>query len=379
MKHLKSKLSNYKKNLLGWRTNRKILVIESDDWGSIRMPSRDVYHQLLEKGIRVDLCPFSRYDTLASENDLRSLFDVLTAFRDRKGNHPVFTANCVVANPDFKKIYENNYKHYYYEPFTDTLKRYPDHQQSFTLWKEGMKEKVFFPQFHGREHLNVNRWLRYLQSGSRETLTAFDCRMFGISTTVSQEDRSSYQAAFDYDCPEEIEDHKNIIIDGLDLFERLFGFRSHSFIAPNGVWDLNLARTLEANGVKYIQGCGKGPDCSKNKLAFSRLGSINKIGQVYLLRNVNFEPAIVNKQGIIQRTLKEIALAFTFKKPVTICSHRLNYIGHLINDNRDSNLLLLKELLSEVTKQWPNVEFMNTIQLADIIDKEVKYTDNGTN
>ena len=27
----------------GWRTNRHIVVIESDDWGSIRMPSKEVY------------------------------------------------------------------------------------------------------------------------------------------------------------------------------------------------------------------------------------------------------------------------------------------------------------------------------------------------
>ena len=26
-------------NLPGWRTSRKIVVIESDDWGTIRMPS----------------------------------------------------------------------------------------------------------------------------------------------------------------------------------------------------------------------------------------------------------------------------------------------------------------------------------------------------
>jgi len=30
-------------NIPGWRTNRKIVVIESDDWGSVRMPSREVY------------------------------------------------------------------------------------------------------------------------------------------------------------------------------------------------------------------------------------------------------------------------------------------------------------------------------------------------
>jgi len=30
------KLHRYIANIPGWRTNRKIIVIESDDWGSIR-------------------------------------------------------------------------------------------------------------------------------------------------------------------------------------------------------------------------------------------------------------------------------------------------------------------------------------------------------
>mgnify|MGYP000999890125 CR=1 FL=1 len=34
-------------NIPGWRTNRKIVVIESDDWGSVRMRSREVYDRLI--------------------------------------------------------------------------------------------------------------------------------------------------------------------------------------------------------------------------------------------------------------------------------------------------------------------------------------------
>ena len=51
-------------NLPGWCTNRKIVVIESDDWGSIRMPSEFAYSNLLNKGIDVDKSYL--YDTLDS-------------------------------------------------------------------------------------------------------------------------------------------------------------------------------------------------------------------------------------------------------------------------------------------------------------------------
>ena len=34
-------------NAVGWRTNRKMVLIESDDWGTIRMASRHSFEALL--------------------------------------------------------------------------------------------------------------------------------------------------------------------------------------------------------------------------------------------------------------------------------------------------------------------------------------------
>ena len=36
----KSELKIYVSNLFGWRTNRKLIVIESDDWGSVYMSDK---------------------------------------------------------------------------------------------------------------------------------------------------------------------------------------------------------------------------------------------------------------------------------------------------------------------------------------------------
>ena len=50
----KAKLMRNLSNLPGWRTKRKIVVIESDDWGSIRMPSKRAYEELkLKEGSSV--------------------------------------------------------------------------------------------------------------------------------------------------------------------------------------------------------------------------------------------------------------------------------------------------------------------------------------
>jgi hypothetical protein len=42
LSEIKQNLSRNLSNLPGWRTNRHIIVMESDDWGSIRMSIRTI-------------------------------------------------------------------------------------------------------------------------------------------------------------------------------------------------------------------------------------------------------------------------------------------------------------------------------------------------
>ena len=241
-------------NLPGWHTNRKIVVIESDDWGSIRMPSKEVYEKLLKKNIPVDQLSFNRYDSLASVDDLTALFEVLNSVHDKNGNPAIFTANTIVANPDFNKIMENGFNQYYYEPFTETLKRYSNHSKSFDLWKEGMKAKVFHPQFHGREHLNVHRWLKSLRDNTGNIRIAFENRMYDLSTSGNIVAENSFMDAFSFDNEKTLSFLKDSITEGQDLFYKLFGYKSKSFIAPCYIWDSVIDQHLFESEIQYIQG-----------------------------------------------------------------------------------------------------------------------------
>ena len=361
-------------NLPGWHTNRKIVVIESDDWGSIRMPSKEVYKYLLGKGIRIDKCHYCKYDSLASEEDLTALFEVLTSFKDYHGNHPVITANAVVANPDFEKIQKNNFLAYHYQLFTDTLKEYPNHSKSFLLWQEGIYANVFRPQFHGREHLNISRWLTCLRNPSKETLMTFDKKMYGISADITKEKRKSYMAAFEFDTEEEKNAHPMIIHDGINLFKKIFNTNPTSFIAPNYQWHSSLETTLYDNGIKSIQGLYRHRDVAisknKNMQKFRYIGQINKSKLCSLVRNAFFEPSEFVDQDWVNTCLRDIASAFRWEKPAIICSHRVNFIGFIDTSNRDKNLKLLKTLLYEIQKKWPDVEFMSSDKLTDLIIDE---------
>jgi len=360
-------------NIPGWSTHRKIVVLESDDWGSIRIPSKEKRDKLINLGFDFSNQPFNLYDSLESNDDLSALFDVLKKHKDAMGRHPVFTAVSIVANPDFEKIKADNFQKYHFEPFTETLKRYPNSDKVIELYKQGMYERLFVPIFHGREHLNAQRWLRALQSGNKAIFKTFDNKVTAVHIGPNNEFLGDFQAAFDLDMPEDVEYMKDVLTEGLDLFEKLWGYKSTYFVATNGPFNNSLEQVLAEKGVKYILGermqyepLGNG----NYKKHFHYIGMKNKYNQVYLTRNAMFEPSII-KNGLnlqpIENCLQSIERAFKWDKPATICTHRVNYIGRIESQNRIQNLKLLDILLHKIINRWPEVEFMTSSELGDLI------------
>jgi hypothetical protein len=372
--NLKSLIARYLINLPGWHTIRKIVVIESDDWGSIRMPSKEVFLKLQKMGYKPENDPYLRYDSLASEEDLSALFDVLHSVKDKNGDPVSITANCVVANPDFKKIRESGFNEYFFETFTDTLKRYPAHQNSFALWKQGISQGLFYPQFHGREHLNVDRWLNALKRNEKPIRDAFEHEMISISSEKS-EMKFAFMESLDFFSEEEEKSKLDILNSGMDLFEKTFGYKSDSFIANCYIWNENQEVILQKRGIKYIQSnpFQLQPYIKKNKHRYQKkihyTGQANRNGQLYLVRNAYFEPSNNPDIDYVSDCLSRIKTIFFMKKPVIIGAHRLNFIGFIDEKNRTKNLKHFRELLIQIKKNWPEVEFFTSDQLGSIILK----------
>lgn len=361
-------------NALGWRTNRKIVVIESDDWGSIRMESKQAYDYFLKKGLPVDQSPYNRYDALECSSDLDELFQALMSVKDKTGKPAVITANNVVANPDFEKIIKSGFQQYSYEPFTQTYDRYPQHSNSFKTMKEGLSAGVFYPQFHGREHLNIKRWMQALQDNDIFAHEAFKHNMFSLHYSNKPEYINEFMDALDFDSPSECVDLQTVIIEGARLFETIWGFPSESFMANCYIWSSELEPVLHQSGVNFIQGAfiQLEPKAIKGRVykkKYHYLGQKNRIGQRYLIRNVMFEPSQNLSIDWIRVAMNEISLAFMWHKPAIISSHRLNYIGFIDPENRKKNVALLKRLLLDIKRKWPDVEFMTSVQLGEIINK----------
>ena len=373
---LKSALRVNISNIPGWRTLRKIVVIESDDWGSVRISSVKNFNSLKKAGIPVERNHYNLYDSLESNSDLEMLFEMLSRFKDKTGRPPVMTGVNVVANPDFNKIKACDFQEYFYESYTETLKKYPQHDRVYDLWKEGILKRLFVPVFHGREHLNVQRWLRALQQGNKSTLFGFECGITGIPQRgIDGEKVPSFQAAFDIDTIEDLEYLKEVLETGLDLFESLYGYKAKFFVPTNGSFNNTLERCLIDKGVKYIDTAKKQFEPLGNgeyRVNTRFIGQHNQLGQIYLTRNCFFEPSssgfeFPTNTDWVNNCLKEIEIAFRWHKPATISSHRVNYIGFLHPENRERSLKQFEELLGKMLKRWPDIEFMTSMELGDLI------------
>lgn len=240
------------------------------------------------------------------------------------------------------------------------------------IWHQACSSGVCHPQSHGREHLNVGRWLRALQDGSdKVTRTAFDNEMFAVSAHIIPEARDSFMAAFDSAGEAEPPRPDSVVADAMAEFTEMFGYASRSFIAPNYIWNYLTEVALHESGVQFIQS-GRAQwvpleDGRGRKLRRRFLGYENNLGQIYLVRNVDFEPSSDPTVDWEDRALSQVKLAFGLRKPAVISTHRVNFMGGLDPRNRDRGLKALSGLLQSVVKRWPGVEFIRTTELGDMV------------
>lgn len=353
-----------------WRSKRKFLVIESDDWGAVRMPNSHSLISLPSEFRKYYDSAYYRYDTIANGDDLQSLFEVLDNHRDMKGRSAVFTANCIMANPDFNRIMQSDFKEYYYQSFRDTMREYYE-EDVWNIWQVGIQRKLFHPQLHGREHVNVDRWMRLLQEGNEVYRDAFSRGIYAVDFNKGK-GKANLTAALDIDLDENILCKRKSLIEAVSIFKECFGYQPLSFIAPSYTWSDSLESTLSECGVRYLQGIRnqKVPRLGEEfSYDYRRhyLGEVNSLGQIYLVRNVFFEPSLLPTKDVLSDSVSRVNWSFRLGLPVIIGSHRVNYIGALDVENRKRNLLLLDRLLTKVRKNWPEVEFITSDQLGEEI------------
>lgn len=380
---LREKLKLNAKNLIGWRTDRKFVVFSVDDYGNVRLHSKEARRKLDEAGMNV-MNRFDAFDTLETRADLEALYETLGAVTDRNGRHPVVTPFAMPCNIDFETMEALNYSEYRYEKLPVTYKKLsamdPDaYSGAWDLWKTGIRQGLMVPQFHGREHLNLKLFREKLEKRDSELMTALRNRSY---TSIRSDEYStiSSTAAFDFDRREENVEFEEIIRDGLDQFEKVYGYRSNHFNPPGGRENPDIHTVLKEEGIDYIdtpilknehQGEGK------YRKVFNYTGKKNRHGQHFIVRNVVFEPTENRGVDWVAYTMKQIEAAFRWNRPAVISSHRVNFCGHIDEENRRKGLDALKQLFKKIIERWPDTEFISANELGDLVSGQQEIMSSG--
>lgn len=358
------KLRSYVKNLFGPKTSKKIVVFSVDDYGTQRTSSSDLLIKLKNIGVS-SFNRFDLYDSLETADDLELLFDVLTSVKDSRGSYAKFTPMALCANPNFTEMKKRHYSEYVYETLPDTYKKIQGNTRTLDLIKEGVRTGIFVPQFHGREHMNLNLMMNLLRSGDKCIITNFENNSY--SAIHSSTTNLLSTAAFDFESLAEIEMLEKIIVDGLNLFEKVYGYRAIHFSAPGKRESLKFASVLKKSGIKLLDSDFIRRDPTKKICSIHYTGKENLYGQRYVVRNVVFEPMAGFVSDPIDIALKEIDVAFKMHKIANISSHRVNFSGGISKRYRDDGLKQLLILLKRIVHLYPDVEFRNTDCILDLV------------
>ncbi len=375
IRSLKENIFQNAKNIYGWKTNRKIVVISVDDYGNVRLDSKKARANMDKAGAKTK-SRFDALDTLENTEDLEMLFEALSSVSDKNGNHAVFTPFAMSCNINFEAMAEDNYREYIPEMLPETyMKReaYDPHayKGTWALWQEGIAKGLMVPQFHGREHFNLKVFREKLAKKDESVLLALKNRSY-TSISDSGYPTISVAAAFEFWDFKENEAFREIILDGLNAFEKVYGYRSDYFNPPGGREHPVIHQYLKEGGIKYMdtglikmehQGHGK------YKRTYNYTGKKNPLGQIYQVRNVVFEPGGERNIDWVNYSMMQIEAAFRWNRPAVISSHRVNFCGHIDPANRETGITGLKTLLQKIVRKWPDVEFMSANQLLDIVSK----------
>lgn len=333
------------------------------------MPSKEAFRALLKQGYPVDQRVFERYDTLEHASDVCALADVLRKHKQPNGTCPIFTLNVILHNPDFEAIRRDAFAAHHTEFFTSTYQRLNKGNVP-NVFSEGMQEGIFKPQLHGYVHYQTSRWMQQLQDPTSDARAAFDLEMVGVPSKDRPADGNRLMIALAADS--EADEHLQVsdLSKAVEEFTRFFGFAPVSFIAPVYTWYDRVEEVLSTKGVVYLQG-GRSQHiehfAQRNLSKQHYTGESNTYAQRYMVRTVFFEPVYNPSSTLIDHCMHRMRILMAAGIPVVISTHRINYVGGLDEAHRDRNLVLLDEFIRRITAEWPDVSFLSSDQLGQLI------------
>ncbi len=334
--------------LAAWREPmlcRPVLILESDDWGAGPVQQGDA---------------------------LREIVITLTKFLDRDGRHPVMTLSVILAIADGAKSKASGC---YQRQLISTA----THGALLSEIQNGIKAGVFTIQLHGMEHYwppalmelsnnnkAVKEWLNQAPNASTEDLpSSLQSRWVDGSILPSR--------------PLAAADIKQAVHDEVNAFKVIFGKHPDVVVPPTFVWNERVEEAWAEEGVEVIVTPGRRyeirdeagrPAGARN---FMHNGQRGKKGLVYLVRDLYFEPSFGHTAS---QALDALAAKAQLNRPALFEIHRLNFLK--ADGDRNRALAEIESLLSAALGSFPNLAFLSTVKLAEIVkNRDPEWVETG--
>lgn len=332
-----------------FRLRRKIsgnyIVIECDDWGLERALHQEAVNWVERKYGRHQ---FTRWttDSLETEVDLFELYNLLERYKSKFERPPIITANFITHNvdrdQDGKLIYRSLSK---------------SNRGLKPMYDIGIKNGYIYPQFHGFSHYNHD--LLEVYNLTPECEEGFKNGFMLAKSTIRKSTNFLHGEFLNKNSNAERQ-----LKEGLEEFERFFGFKSTTIVPPTYLLDPEILSLLKAHSIQYLQASNRLVTSSSKNYLTPILRQ--QKGVIFGVRNARLDPHPDYDFEYLQ-CVNNIEIAFKNELPAVIDFHRVNFSGRFNESQRTKSLLQLKLLLDEILIRWPNAKFITTPQLAQII------------
>lgn len=353
--------------MLGYITLFLILV-----WGGLLgYYARDLRRSWREPVFRYPVVIFESDDWGAGPLDqakaLENLRVILARFEDEMGRTPVATLGVILATADTRRIRDAGGAVYFSANLSE-----PVYTPLREMMDEGVRQGVFALHLHGMEHY----WPQTLMQAALKDASVRDwLQSDGIPGTESLPSPLQARWTDASVLPSralESEALRAAITEEASLFVTCFNVRPRVAVATTFVWTEEVEAAwanagvdvIITPGVRYTCRDATGKPGGEDKRMVN--GELSKNGQIYLVRDVYFEPMLGHTPVRLVNDVEEHA---RLGRPCLVEMHRFNFIGAA--EKCDKSLRVLQAALEQLQRTFPEIRFMTSLELADAMRKKM--------
>jgi len=337
-------------------------------WGGLlAFFARDLRRSWREPVLRYPMVIFESDDWGAGPLDqakaLENLRKILARFKDRMGRTPVATLGIILATADTQRIRNAGGVEYFSASLSE-----PVYAPLREVMKEGVRQGVFALHLHGMEHY----WPQTLMRAAAKDASVRDwLQSDGIPGTESLPSPLQARWTDASVLPSRALESKELhaaITEEASLFGSCFNVLPRVAVATTFVWTEEVEAAWAKVGVDVIITLGARYTCrdatGKPGGVDKRMvnGELSNNGQIYLVRDVYFEPMLGHMPERLVNDTRERA---HLGRPCLVEMHRFNFIGAA--EKRDTSLRVLEAALEQLQHTFPEIRFMSSLELAEAI------------